>query len=327
MPAQYNAQTTGSELVQELASEIRGKVILTTGVSPGGLGAFFVEAVAYAEPALLILAGRDTAKVQQTADALAKSHPSVKTRLLRLDLGSLAAVREAAAEVNSWDDVPAIDVLVNNAGIMAVEYALTPDGFERQFATNHLGHFLFTNLIIGKVLAASEPRVVSVSSGGHRLSPVRFDDLDFHGGENYNKWRAYGQSKSANILMAVSLAEKLGNKGLRAFSLHPGVIGTNLARHISWEDDVASLREADKIMGNWEGWTEEYKYKTNDQGIATHVFAAFHPSLRDHKFAYLTDAHIADPWTETIKPWATSSIEAERLWKVSEKLVGQEFVY
>jgi NAD(P)-dependent dehydrogenase (short-subunit alcohol dehydrogenase family) len=180
MPIQYNAQTTGSELVRELADHIKGKVILTTGVSPGGLGAHFVETVAGAKPSLLILAGRSTAKVQKTADALAKSHPDVKTRILRLDLASLAAVREAAAEVNSWDDIPSIDVLVNNAAIMAVEHAVSPDGFESQFATNHLGHFLFTNLIMGKVLAASKPRVVSVSSDGHRISPVRFDDLDFH---------------------------------------------------------------------------------------------------------------------------------------------------
>jgi NAD(P)-dependent dehydrogenase (short-subunit alcohol dehydrogenase family) len=180
MAPQYNAQTTGSELVRELADRIKGKVILTTGVSPGGLGAHFVEAIAVAEPALLILASRSVDKARQEAEALAKSHSSVKTRSLRLDLGSLAAVREAAAEVNSWDDVPAIDVLVNNAGIMATDFALTPDGFESQFATNHLGHFLFTNLIMGKLLAASKPRVVNISSNGHRLSAIRFDDLDFH---------------------------------------------------------------------------------------------------------------------------------------------------
>ncbi|GAB1317799.1 Short-chain dehydrogenase [Madurella fahalii] len=326
MANQYNAQTTGSELVRELADNIKGKVILTTGVSPGGLGARFVEAVALAHPALLILAGRNIAKVQQTADALAEAHPGVKTRVLRLDLGSLAAVREAAAEVNSWDDVPAIDVLVNNAGIMAVEYSLTPDGFESQFGTNHLGHFLFTNLIMGKVLAAPKPRVVSVSSSGHRFSPVRFDDLDFHGGENYDRWRAYGQAKTANMLMALSLAEKLGGKGLRAYSLHPGSIMTNLGVHLDWSADVESLREADKVMGNREGW-EDFKIKNEDQGIATHVLAAFHPSLEDHNGAFLEDAHVADPWVETVKPWATSPVEAERLWKLSEKLVGQQFSY
>ncbi|KAK4120495.1 NAD(P)-binding protein [Parathielavia appendiculata] len=326
MATKYNAQTTGSELVQELADHIRGKVILTTGVSPGGLGAHFVEAVAVAKPALLILTGRNPAKVQQTANVLAESHPSVKTRILALDLGSLAAVRKAAAEVNSWDDVPAIDVLINNAGIMAVDYAVSPDGFESHFATNHLGHFLFTNLIMGKILAAGKPRVVNVSSDGHRLSPVRFDDLDFHRGEYYNKWRAYGQSKTANMLMALSLAEKLKSKGLRAYSLHPGVIGTNLGGHLDWDVDIASLHESDRVLGNKEGW-REFQFKSPDRGIATHVFAAFHPSLEDHNGAYLQDAHVADPWTETVKPWGTSPIEAERLWRLSEKLVGEQFLY
>ncbi|KXX77656.1 Short-chain dehydrogenase TIC 32, chloroplastic [Madurella mycetomatis] len=326
MAAQYNPLATGSELVKNLAEKIKGKVILTTGVSPGGLGAHFVNTVASAQPGLLILAGRNVVKVQQTADSLAKSHPSIKTRTLRLDLASLAAVREAAAEVNSWDDVPAIDVLVNNAAIMAVEYSVTPDGFENQFGTNHLGHFLFTNLIMGKILAAPRPRVVSVSSTGHRFGPVRFDDFNFHGGETYNRWRAYGQSKTANMLMALSLAEKLGEKGLRAYSVHPGGIMTNLAVHLDWTTDMETLIALDRELGNREGW-ESFKIKTEDQGIATYVFAAFHPSLDDHNGVYLLDAHVADPWVDTLKPWATSPVEAERLWKLSERLAGQEFSY
>ncbi|KAK4188644.1 putative dehydrogenase [Podospora australis] len=282
MPAPYNSKTTGSELVQELADQIKGKVILTSGVTPGGLGAQFVELIATAQPALLILTGRNTSKPQQTADAIAKAHPDVKTRILKLDLGSLAVVREAAAELNSWDDVPVIDVLVNNAAIMATDFALSPDGFESQFATNHLGHFLFTNLIINKVLAAKEPRIVSVSSDGHRLSPVRFDDNDFHGGENYNRWQAYGQSKTANMLFALSLAEKLGEKrGLVTVSLHPGVIGgTNLGTHIDWTNTGPdSLQYVERFLGNKEGWST-FQWKTHDEGVATHVFASFDQSLQ-----------------------------------------------
>jgi NAD(P)-dependent dehydrogenase (short-subunit alcohol dehydrogenase family) len=179
MAGPYNASTTAEELVKILAAEIKGKVILTTGPSPASIGATFVETVARAQPALLILAGRSTSKLQQTADAITKENPSVPVRLLQLDLGSLAAVRKAASEVNSWTDVPHIDVLVNNAGIMATDFALSPEGYESQFATNHLGHFLFTNLIIEKVLAASSPRIVNVSSDGHRLSPIRWADTNF----------------------------------------------------------------------------------------------------------------------------------------------------
>jgi NAD(P)-dependent dehydrogenase (short-subunit alcohol dehydrogenase family) len=179
MPGPYNTQTTANVIVRDLASEISGKVILTTGVSPGGLGAFFVEQIAVANPALLILAGRTQSKMQATADAVAKKNSRVKTRILQLDLENLKQVREAAAKVNGWNDVPAIDVLVNNAGVMACDYAKTEDGIERQLAASHVGHFLFTNLIMKKLLAAKSPRVVSVSSDGHRLSAMRWVDIGF----------------------------------------------------------------------------------------------------------------------------------------------------
>lgn len=326
MAPAYNARTTADELVKEYAAELKGKVVLTTGVSPSGLGAAFVAAIAKGEPSLLILASRNTAKIEQTAEAIKAANPKVAVRSLKLDLGSFAAVREAAGVVNGWDDVPEIDILVNNGGIMATDYAVTADGIESQFATNHLGHFLFTNLIIGKLLKSSSPRVVNVSSDGHRLNPIRWADYNFSKGETYHKWHAYGQSKTANMLMAVSLAQKLGSKGLLAFSLHPGVINTSLGNHVDWNTDGAKLNEVDKALGNAEGWAE-FKWKTENEGIATHVFAALAPELKDHNGAYLQDSHIADPWTETVKPWATSPIEAERLWKLSEELVGEKFSY
>ncbi|KAL4885683.1 hypothetical protein BJY04DRAFT_180238 [Aspergillus karnatakaensis] len=324
MSSSFNATTTADEIVQYLSSEIKGKVVLTTGPSPTSLGATFVESLAKADPALIILAGRDTTKLQKTVDEISKINSNVPVRLLQLDLGSLAAVREAAAQVNGWDEVPRIDVLVNNAGIMAVPFALSPEGFESQFATNHLGHFLFTNLIIEKLLKAGAPRVVNVSSDGHRLSPIRWGDYNFQQGETYNQWSAYGQSKTANILISVALAAKLGSKGLRAYSLHPGVIfSTSLSRNLT-DTSVPILQALDKSLGNVEGWGE-MKPKSNQQGAATTAYAAFAPELHDHNGAYLQDCHIADPWTETVKPWATDKVEAERLWKLSEKLVGQEF--
>lgn len=169
---------TAQQLANKLRSEIKDKIILITGVSPNSLGASFAEATASAQPAQLILAGRNPTKVQQTVDAIKASNPNVAVRTLQLDLASLSAVRESARELLSWD-LPRIDVLVNNAGIMAVDYARTADGFESQFATNHLGHFLFTNLILDKVLASDAPRVVNVSSDGHRLGHIRFDDYNF----------------------------------------------------------------------------------------------------------------------------------------------------
>ncbi|KAF5626691.1 oxidoreductase [Fusarium tjaetaba] len=302
---QHTPKTTVHQLAQEYAPIIKGKTILTTGASLGGLGALFVEAIAVAEPGLVILAGRSVSKLQQTVDNLAAKYPNLKTKLLTIDLGSLRSVRAAAEEVNGWSDVPKVDVLVNNAGIMATDFKLTEDGFENQFASNHLGHFLFTNLIMDKILASETPRV---------------------NGERYNKWSAYGQSKTANMLFAISLAEKLGSRGLQAFSLHPGaILDTSLAKHL---DTLDSLVEADRAMGDPWGWVDWSTVPvSSDVGAATHAFAAFDPDLKEHNGAYLLECRLADLMTDTVRPWATSSTEAELLWRKSEEMVGQKFAY
>ena len=174
------AETTADEITQRLSSNIKGKIILTTGVSPGSLGAAFVETLAKtAQPKLLILAGRNVSKVEATAKAISDLGTNVPTRILQLDLASLQNVREAAAVVNGYEEP--IDVLVNNAGVMACDYSTTVDGLENQFGTNHIGPWLFTNLIMDKVLSSPEGgRVVNVASDGYRLSPIRFHDYDFH---------------------------------------------------------------------------------------------------------------------------------------------------
>lgn len=177
--ATKNTETTGQELVAKYSSQIHGKVVLATGVSPGGLGAHFLQAIAAGKPKLIILAGRDAQKCRVTADSIIAEYPGIKTKILALDLSSLANVRAAAQEVLTWLDVPFIDILVNNAGIMATPFSLSTDGYESQFASNHLGHFLFTNLIMPKILASLTPRVVTVSSGGHRYGGVRFSDINF----------------------------------------------------------------------------------------------------------------------------------------------------
>ncbi|WYZ38118.1 hypothetical protein EsH8_III_000032 [Colletotrichum jinshuiense] len=323
MAPQLGPETTGSELVAEYAEHIKGKTVLVTGVSPGGLGAHFAEKIAAASPGVLVLAGRNTAKVQQTADAITSAHPSVSVKTLELDLGSFKSARKAAETVNGWGDVQKIDVLVNNAGVMATPWGVTEDGFESQFGTNHLGPFLFTNLIIKKILSAPAPRIVTVSSDGHRLGHIRWSDYNFNDGKHYNPWHAYGQSKTANCLMALSLAEKLGGKGLLSFSLHPGVIFTNLGTHLESFD---SLRAQDINMGNRYMWSE-FNPKTEDQGIATHVYTAFSPDLEGLNGSYFNDCRLADQYKEEVYPWATNKIDADRLWKLSEKLVGEEFNY
>ncbi|XXH00681.1 hypothetical protein Hte_007031 [Hypoxylon texense] len=280
MASKYDKHTTGSQLVKDLEGNIKDKVILVTGVTPGGIGAWFSLAVAKASPRLIILAGRKPAAGQKTAEDIASINPEVATKLLMIDLASFSSVRTAASEVLSWSDVPHIDVLANNAAIMAVPYSKTVDGFESQFGTNHLGHFLFTNLVMEKLLASKTPRLVSVSSDGHRLNPIRWTDYNYGDGKYYNKWAAYGQSKTANNLMALYLAAKLQHRGLQAFSLHPGVFyDSGLSESVDWSVDYDSLKAADAMMGTC-FISKEFEPRNADEIIATHVYAAFTDDLK-----------------------------------------------
>ena len=148
---------------------------------------------------------------------------SITVKFHQVDLDSLASVRSVAQTILDDSSVSKIDVMVNNAGIMACPYEKTKNGLEMQFGVNHISHFLLTNLLMPKILAAGPgARIVNISSYGNIMSDIRYDDPGFHDGETYNPWLAYGQSKTANILMAVSLNEKLRKKGVRAYALNPG---------------------------------------------------------------------------------------------------------
>ncbi|KAI5776286.1 short-chain dehydrogenase [Geopyxis carbonaria] len=320
----YGAETTSDQVAADLKDQIQGKTILITGVSPGGLGAAAALSIAASSPALIILAGRSESKLAATAATIAAAHPDTPTRTLILDLGSLASVRAAAATVNTWPE--RIDVLLNNAGIMAQPFALTPEGFESQFGTNHIGHFVFTNLILSKVT-----RVVNVSSDGHQLSDIHYDDPNFTATPDaYNPWIAYGQAKTANILFAVALAAR----GVQAYALHPGVIMTNLVAHMGAEETaglIASIEARGRAL------------KTLQQGAATHVYASFCDEAQVPSGSYLADCRVAevskkgpnanfgeDPdGTEEkrmlLRAYAADKENAERLWKLSEELVGEKF--
>ena len=174
----YNADTTAEKVALDCRSQIANKTILVTGVSPGGLGAQFAITIAKYEPACIILAARNIAKVEATAREIAAAAPAVRTWPIELDLGSQNQIREAAAKINALDEN--LDVIVNNAGIMACPYSKTVDGIESQFGINHIGHFLLTNLLLPKILAKKLPiRVVNVTSSGYRLGPIRFEDWNF----------------------------------------------------------------------------------------------------------------------------------------------------
>ncbi|TLD23465.1 short-chain dehydrogenase [Venturia nashicola] len=311
--------STAEELSAFYAPQIKDKVILTTGISPGSLGAHFVQTIAAYKPKLLILAARSPSNIQETAAAIAKAHPDVPTRHLVLDLGDLKQVWSAAREILEYEEE--IDVLVNSAAVMACPYTKTVDGLELQFGTNHIGHFLFTNAILSKILKV-KGRVINVSSAGHRFGGVRFDDVGFNEGKDYQKWVAYGQSKTANMLFSVSLATRFSSQGLTSFSIHPGSISTHLGRHLDAEGG-AEIPALDKRLENFEAIEGDEKMKTVSQGTSTYVFAAFDQGIAEENGAYLLNARLATP--KEIRHKATDKDLAEKLWRLSNEIVGQEF--
>lgn len=171
----YSKDSTATEVAAHIADQIAWKVVLITGCSPGGLGAMTALAIAPHNPALIILTGRNRTLIEETEKAIHDKIPSARTRLLIFGLASLNSVREAAAEVNRYPEN--INVLINNAGIMATPFEKTIDGFESQFAVNHLAHFLFTKLVLGKMPRGG--RILNVSSDGYKMGGVRFEDTNF----------------------------------------------------------------------------------------------------------------------------------------------------
>ncbi|KAJ5548202.1 short-chain dehydrogenase [Penicillium frequentans] len=247
--------------------------------------------------------------------------PSARTRLLVCDLSSQESVRKAAEEVNAYPET--IDVMINSAGVMATPYSVTKEGLEMQFGTNHIGHFLLTNLILSNMLqqGATNIRVVNVSSSGHKRGPVRFDDPGFEDGRSYDKWQAYGQSKTANMLFSVSLAEKLGAKGVQSFSLYPGRMVTGIVKHLSMEDWLkAGWKHPDGSMNT----DPKLNWTTTRHGAATLIVAAYNPSISDQNGSYMVNSQVNN---SEAADYALDSQNAERLWRISEDLVGQKFPY
>jgi NAD(P)-dependent dehydrogenase (short-subunit alcohol dehydrogenase family) len=210
----------------ENIGDLSGLWVLVTGGN-SGIGLEVVRMLG-GHGAHVILACRDLAKGHQAAASVLKDYPDAAVELLRLDLADLDSVAEAAESVGQRYD--RLDVLVNNAGVMAVPYRHTLDGFELQFGTNHLGHFALTGRLLALLLAAPSARVVTVSSSAHRMGRIDFDNLD--GSRGYNKWRAYCQSKLANLLFTFELQRRADTSGadVLAVAAHPGYAATNLQR-------------------------------------------------------------------------------------------------
>lgn len=317
--SEFGFHSTADDVLE--GHDLHGRTVFVTG-GYSGLGRETARAMA-ARGAHLILSGRDATKLAAAADEIATA-TGARVDTLVCDLASLTSVRAAAAE--ALERFEKIDLLINNAGVMACPLGRTDDGFEMQFGTNHLGHFLLTNLLLPLVEQGSAPRIVNLSSRGHHLDRVHFDDPNY-ADRDYDKWQAYGQSKTANVLFTVELDRRLGDRGIHALAVHPGGIMTNLGRHMTDEDRQWMMERMRKQAE--ETGREGGGLKTIPQGAATTCWAATSAALEGRGGLYCEDCHVAeqddtDPMGG-VRSYAVDPAAAERLWTLSEELVGQSF--
>ena len=313
MSSAFDADSTTSEVLQ--GHDLKGKTVVVTGGS-AGLGLETGRALA-ASGARVAMMARNPEKLEQALQKVRQDHPETIFEARKMDLADLSSVRAAAEQLLA--DHPRIDVLINNAGIMACPLARTADGFELQLATNHLGHFVFTCRLVPALLAAAPSRVVVLSSSGHKRGGINFDDPNFER-RDYDKWLAYGQAKTANALFAVGLHKRLSRRGVTANAVHPGLIVTELGRHLD-ASDISALQSRVSSRAQI--------FKSVEAGAATSVWAAVSPDLEGRGGLYLEDCQVADGSSVDTgtgyAPYALDPELADKLWNLSEELVGEHF--
>lgn len=311
-----DARPTAEQIIQDekLEGKLVGKVIFITGCS-AGLGIETARAL-FKTGATLYLTARNLEKAKK---ALGDISSSDRVHLLKLDLNSLASVRACAEEFLQRSTC--LNIWIANAGVMATPEGRTEDGFETQFGTNHLSHFLLFNLLSQALLASATPespsRAVILSSVAHRMAEVNFSDLTLS--DSYNPWVAYGQSKTASLWTANEIERRYGSKNLHAWSVQPGGVATDLMQHLP--------------EGAKDGWKEDEIlskiFKSPAQGAATTTWGAVAKALEGKGGKYLEDCQISKAWAEAdgqwgpgFAAWAYDEEKAKKLWDVSSKLVG-----
>jgi NAD(P)-dependent dehydrogenase (short-subunit alcohol dehydrogenase family) len=321
----WGATSTTDEVLSGI--DLHGKRILVTGVS-AGIGVETARVLA-ARGAHVVGAARDLAKAE-AATAQVRTDAAANGgsfELAALDLASLKSVRACADELVARGE--AFDAVIANAGVMATPFGHTADGFETQFGTNHLGHFVLVNRIAPLIRAGG--RVIALASSGHRFSNVDLDDPNFER-TAYNPFVAYGRSKTANILFAVAFDRRHRGRGVRAAAVHPGGIRTELGRHM----DPAQLQTMVEGMNRQlaaEG-KPPFQWKTIPQGAATSVWAGFvapadeiggHYCENCHTGTIVADDAAISAISEGVRAYALDPVNAEALWKKSEELVGESW--
>ena len=305
----FGFESTAEQVVDGI--DLSGKRAIVTGAS-SGIGIETARALAGAG-ADVTLAVRDLDAGRRTADDITASTANRDVQVNRLDLADRSSAFDLAA---GWEGP--LHILINNAGVMALpELTLTSEGWEMQFATNHLGHFALAVGLHDALAAEAGARIVSLSSRGHLRSPVVFEDINFDA-RRYEPFVAYGQSKTANALFAVGATHRWEDAGITANAVHPGAIAaSNLSRHLD-PDTLQALRDSG-----------QYRYKTLEQGAATSVLVATSPELEGVGGRYFEDCNEADvldspsPDAESgVAAYALDPDNADRLWELSERWLG-----
>jgi NAD(P)-dependent dehydrogenase (short-subunit alcohol dehydrogenase family) len=321
----FGATSTTEDVLSGV--RLHGKRILITGVS-AGLGVETARALAV-HGAQMVGAARDLAKAQEVTAGVRKdaSADDGSLELIELDLASLKSVR-ACADALLANGEP-FDVVIANAGVMATPFSCTVDGFEMQFGTNHLGHFVLVNRIAPLIRAGG--RLINLSSAGHRFSNVDLEDPNFERAL-YDPFVAYGRSKTANILFAVAFDKRHRERGVRAAAVHPGGIRTELGRHLD-PSAIQKLVEQINTQRAAEG-KGPFEWKTIPQGAATSVWAGVVAAADEIGGQYCENCYVGQivpenatisAISEGVQGYALDPNNAEALWKKSEELVGESF--
>ncbi len=325
MPRPFDASSTADEVLAGV--DLTGKRVLVTGVS-AGLGVETARSLV-AHGAHVVGAARD---LNKAARAAAQAHAAARKgggfELIALDLASLASVRRCADALLAKADP--LDLIIGNAGVMASPFGRTTDGFETQFGTNHLGHFLLVNRIAS--LLGPGARVVMVSSSGHRHADVDLDDPNFDQ-TPYQPFVAYGRSKTANILFAVEFDRRHRAEGIRATAIHPGGIATELGRHAFGDAETMQKRIEELIAEQETAGKPTFPLKSLAQGAATSVWAGLVAPAETIGGRYCENCHvalllqdeIANAIGEGVRPYALDPKRAKALWARSEALVAERF--
>ena len=318
MTRTFNGDSTTDDVLEGM--DLAGKRVLVTGVS-AGLGTETARTLV-AHGADVVGTARNLDKARAATAGIVAGPSGGSLDLVELDLASLASVRACADQLIA--DGRSFDVVIANAGVMACPEGRTVDGFETQFGTNHLGHFLLVNRIAP--LIASDGRVVVLSSGAHRLADIDLDDPNFER-TPYRPFVAYGRSKTANALFALAFDRRHRDRGIRAASVHPGGIQTELGRHSTEEtrQEFTQLLVESGVNAN-----TQLRLKSVPQGAATSVWAGFVAGQEEIGGRYCEDCGVAQTIAvgserRGVRPYALDPERAEALWAKSEDMVGERF--